>query len=60
MTGIRELRLERSRASRDSRPAIVEALESRALLTPVIVQVQNFDFSPDPVTIHVGDTVQWM
>jgi plastocyanin len=60
MTWIRDLRLERRRARRDSRPAIVEALEDRALLTTVTVHVQNFDFSPDPVTIHVGDTVEWV
>ncbi len=25
----------------------------------VIVSVQNFSFSPNPVTVHVGDTVKW-
>jgi plastocyanin len=60
MAGIGELRLERTRASRKGRPEIVEALEARALLATVMVHVENFDFNPDPVTIHVGDTVEWV
>src|SRR3954447_25371695 len=40
--------------------ALVETLEPRALLTTVTVHVVNFAFTPDPVTIHVGDTVHWV
>jgi hypothetical protein len=42
---------------RDNRPAIVETLEARALLATVSVNLNNFNFSPDPVRINVGDTV---
>ena len=38
----------------------METLEDRALPATVNVDVQNFDFNPDPVTIHVGDTVHWV
>jgi plastocyanin len=51
---------ERPRVKRDQQPAIVEALEARSLLATVTVDVINFAFNPDPVTIHVGDTVQWV
>jgi plastocyanin len=40
--------------------ALVENLETRALLTTVTVHVVNFAFTPDPVTINVGDTVHWV
>jgi plastocyanin len=60
MNGIRELFTERRRPMRDNCPAIVEALESRALLATVTVHVENFQFNPDPVTINVGDTVHWV
>jgi plastocyanin len=50
----------RRRARRESRPAIIEALEPRALLATVTVDVINFAFNPDPVMIHVGDTVHWV
>ena len=40
------------------------ALSSRtwnpAALATVTVHVVNFAFTPDPVTIHVGDTVHWV
>jgi plastocyanin len=52
--------MQRRRPSRNGCPAIVEVLETRALLATVTVHVQNFDFSPDPVTINVGDTVRWV
>jgi plastocyanin len=38
----------------------VEPLEGRALLSTVTVHVVGNAFSPDPVTIHVGDTVHWV
>jgi plastocyanin len=38
----------------------IEILETRALLATVTVHVVNFAFTPDPVTIHVGDTVHWV
>jgi plastocyanin len=40
--------------------AAAETLETRALLATVTVHVVNFAFTPDPVTIHVGDTVHWV
>lgn len=40
--------------------ALVETLETRALLTTVTVHLVNFAFTPNPVTIHVGDTVHWV
>src|SRR4051812_997065 len=40
--------------------ALVENLETRALLATVTVHVVNFAFTPDPVTINVGDTVHWV
>jgi plastocyanin len=43
----------------DHPPACVEALETRSLLATVTVDVINFAFNPNPVTIHVGDTIQW-
>jgi plastocyanin len=57
---IRDRSIGRRRARRDNPPAIIEALENRALLATVTVDVQNFFFSPASVTIHVGDTVQWV
>src|SRR5947209_3152311 len=36
------------------------SLELRALLATVNVDVINFAFNPDPVTINVGDTVHWV
>jgi plastocyanin len=44
----------------DHVPAIIEKLETRSLLTTVTVHVVNFAFNPDPLTIHVGDTVHWV
>lgn len=40
--------------------AIIEVLEPRALLATVNVAIMNFNFNPDPVTIHAGDTVHWV
>src|SRR5262249_25769261 len=51
---------ERRRPKRDDRLTIVEALEPRALRATVTVGIINFAFNPDPVTIHVGDTVHWV
>jgi plastocyanin len=44
----------------DRPPAIIERLESRPLLATVNVDVINFAFNPNPVTIHVGDTIHWV
>jgi plastocyanin len=41
------------------RPGL-EYLENRGLLTTVTVDVINFAFSPSTVSIHVGDTVEWV
>ena len=38
----------------------VEPLEDRALLATVMVGIQDFDFTPPTVTIHLGDTVKWV
>jgi plastocyanin len=37
-----------------------ESLEDRTLLTTVTVNIVNFAFNPDPVTINVGDTIHWV
>jgi plastocyanin len=38
----------------------VESLEDRALLATVMVHLENFFFTPQTVTVHVGDTVEWV
>jgi hypothetical protein len=38
----------------------MEPLEDRALLATTTVHVINSSFSPDPITIHMGDTVHWV
>src|SRR5262249_21347544 len=38
----------------------VECLEDRTLLATQIVDIVNFAFVPDPVTIQLGDTVHWV
>jgi plastocyanin/uncharacterized protein YjdB len=38
----------------------LEPLEVRALLATVTVNIINFAFTPNPVTINVGDTVHWV
>src|SRR3954447_14921868 len=51
----------KSRGSRKpSLPSFVEVLENRELLATLTVHVVNFAFNPDPVSIHVGDTVHWV
>jgi plastocyanin len=37
--------------------AVVPALPAHAAVTDA--QISNFSFSPDPLTIHVGDTLRW-
>jgi plastocyanin len=37
-----------------------ELLEDRTLLTTVTVNIVNFAFNPDPVTIITGDTIHWV
>jgi plastocyanin len=53
---------ERHRTRRDHPPAIVEALENRALLATVMVGVGGTAnvFTPSAITIHPGDTVEWV
>ncbi len=62
MTGIRDLFTERRRSRRDNPPAIIEVLEDRALLATVTVDVGGATntFSPSAITIHQGDTVDWV
>jgi plastocyanin len=60
MGWIPDMVAERRRQARFSPPANIERLETRALLATVNVQVVNFAFNPDPVQIHVGDTVHWV
>ncbi len=50
----------RVRRPRVGRLPTMEFLEDRALLTTVTVDVVNFAFSPSTVTIHTGDTVEWV
>jgi plastocyanin len=53
----------RRRAKRSTRayvPATVETMEARELLAMAGVDVINTTFAPNPVTIHVGDTVEWV
>jgi plastocyanin len=38
----------------------VDRLEDRRLLAMAGVDVIDFAFAPNPVTIHVGDTVEWV
>jgi plastocyanin len=38
----------------------MEPLEDRALLATTTVDVVNFTFTPNSVTIHMGDTVHWV
>jgi plastocyanin len=60
MSWIPGLYAERRRSRSKKPPAIIEVLETRALLATVTVDVVNFAFSPSTVTINVGDTVQWV
>jgi plastocyanin len=62
MTGIRDLFTERRRTRRENPPAIIEILENRALLATVTVDVGGATntFSPSTITIHQGDTVDWV
>lgn len=60
MTWVRDLYTERRRPTKGLRPAIIESLETRAVPATVTVDVLNFAFNPDPVSIHVGDTVHWV
>src|SRR5262249_11387809 len=64
MTGIQDLFTERRRTRRDNPPAIIEALENRALLATVTVGVGGAGgtnvFTPSTITIHQGDTVEWV
>jgi plastocyanin len=50
----------RRRHKSDHSPAWVETLEARSLLATIAVDVINFAFNPDPVTIHTGDTIHWV
>jgi plastocyanin len=50
----------RRRPKSDHPPAWVQSLECRSLLATITVDVINFAFNPDPVTIHVGDTIHWV
>jgi trimeric autotransporter adhesin len=51
----------RTRESRVNQPAShVEYLEDRTLLSTVEVDVINFAFAPQNVTINVGDTIHWV
>jgi trimeric autotransporter adhesin len=55
-----ESRRRAPRGRRAMRSPWIEALEDRALLTTVQVDLVNFAFAPNAVTIHVGDTVEWV
>jgi plastocyanin len=49
-----------ARGSRAARFSGIESLEARALLAMTGVDVVNSTFAPNTVTIHVGDTVEWV
>jgi plastocyanin len=49
-----------ARRARAARIAGIESLEARALLAMTGVDVVNSAFAPSTVTIHVGDTIQWV
>jgi plastocyanin len=49
-----------ARRSRAARFSVTESLEARALLAMTGVDVVNSSFAPNVVTIHVGDTVEWV
>jgi plastocyanin len=49
-----------ARGSRAARFSGIESLEARALLAMTGVDVVNSAFAPSTVTIHVGDTVEWV
>jgi plastocyanin len=49
-----------ARRPRAARFAGTESLEARALLAMTGIDVVNSAFAPNSVTIHVGDTVQWV
>jgi plastocyanin len=53
----RRPRLRRPSAARFAR---IESLEARALLAMTGIDVVNSAFAPSSVTIHVGDTVEWV
>ena len=52
--------LHHERRPRAARFPVVESLENRALLASAGIDVIDTTFAPDPVTIHVGDTVDWV
>jgi plastocyanin len=58
-SGVRDTRHGTRRTSRCALTSI-ESLEHRNLLAMAGVDVINFAFAPNPVTIHVGDTVDWV
>ncbi len=60
MSWIPGLYAQRRRRIGNCAPVIIDRLETRNLLATVTVDVINFAFNPDPVTIHVGDTVHWV
>lgn len=60
MNWVPAVRGERRRPRRAGDPAIIETLEFRAVPATVTVDIINFAFNPDPVTIHAGDTVHWV
>ncbi len=49
-----------NRAERPRFAAIIETLEHRELLAMAGVDVINTTFAPNPITIHLGDTVEWV
>src|SRR5262245_58010825 len=44
----------------NARNSRLDALEERSLLAMAGVDVINFAFAPNPVAIHLGDTVEWV
>ena len=60
LTAIRPAGRPLARRPRAARLAGTESLEARALLAMTGVDVVNSVFAPSTVTIHVGDTIQWV
>jgi plastocyanin len=60
LTTLRPAGRPRARRPRAARFSVIESLEARALLAMTGVDVVNSAFAPSSVTIHVGDTVEWV
>ena len=60
LTALRPVVRPNARRSRTAQFSRAEVLEARALLAMTGIDVVNSTFAPNSVTIHVGDTVEWV